>query len=118
LGYSLRIALPADHPPGQGFATVVPAPGAFVPGAIFRLHPEDLPALDEYEGWPELYLREELRVESHKGAAPALLYRMREPLRPARPSTPYVRTLRRGYRDFKLPVGVLEAALREAGRIP
>ncbi|MBI3127563.1 MAG: gamma-glutamylcyclotransferase [Candidatus Tectomicrobia bacterium] len=119
-GHALRIALPLDHPPGQGFATVVPAPGAFVPGALFRLGPGDLAALDAYEDCPALYLREELPVEdlSAPGGSRevrAALYRMRGPLRPARPRPDYVQTLREGYTDFGLPLEALEAALGEAG---
>lgn len=117
-GHALRIALPRSHPPGQGFATVTPAPGRSVPGALFRLHPDDLKALDEYEGCPALYAREERAVQAGGREVRAMLYRMREPLRPARPRTDYVRTLREGYAGFGLPLEALEAALREAEGIP
>ena len=60
------------------------------------------------------HLREKRPVEFGGEICPALLYRMREPLRPARPSPAYAETLRTGYRDFGLPGESLEAALREA----
>lgn len=113
-GYALRIALPRRAPEGPGWATAAPSPGAAVPGALYRLHRGDLEALDRYEGYPDLYLREELPVEAGGGEVRALLYRMRGPLRPAKPGADYVETLREGYRDFGLPMEVLEEALREA----
>ena len=39
---------------------------------------------------------------------------MREPLRPALPTSEYEETLRKGYRDFDLDEMILEAALRAA----
>ncbi len=113
-GHRLRIALPQNSPKGPGWATVTPAPGAYVPGALYHLHEDDLAALDEYEGYPGLYLREEVTIETAGGPEGAMIYRMREPLRPARPTPEYEETLRRGYRDFCLNDEILEAALREA----
>ncbi len=112
-GYLLRIALPQDSPKGPGWATVTPAPGAYVPGALYHLHEDDLGALDEYEGYPGLYLREEVTIETQSGPETAMIYRMREPLRPARATPEYEETLRRGYRDFDLDEEILEAALRD-----
>ena len=112
-GYALRIALPANRPPGQGFATVTAAPGRSVPGALFRLHRGDLKALDAYEGFPALYAREELAVLAGGRRVKAFLYRMYEPLRPAPPEAGYAKTLREGYADFALPAEVLEEALAE-----
>ena len=43
----------------------------------------------------------------------AMLYIMRHPLREARPAAHYVETLRQGYRDFDLPMEVLESVLGE-----
>ena len=111
-GYLLRIALPQDSPEGPGWATVTPRQGACVPGAFYHLHKDDLGALDEYEGYPGLYLREEVTIETESGPEPAMIYRMREPLRPARPTPEYEETLRRGYRDFDLKEEILEIALR------
>ena len=55
--YRLTIALPATAPDNQpGWATVTPEPGAGTPGALFRLHADDLPALDRFEDYPALYM--------------------------------------------------------------
>lgn len=112
-GYRLAIALPANAPAGEtGWATVTPREGASVPGGLFRLHADDLPGLDRFEDFPTLYHREHLEVSTATGAIRAMLYVMREPLRPARPTAEYAATIREGYRNFGLPTAGLERVLR------
>lgn len=114
MGHALRIALPQKFPPGPGWATTVPEKGAFVPGALYLLHGDDLFALDGYEDYPDLYGREEVEVESDQGRERAMIYRMAGPLRDAKPSAEYAQILRRGYRENGLPMAALEAALGAA----
>ena len=114
LDYRLTIALPAASQGNQpGWATVTPHEGALVPGALFRLHADDLPALDHFEDYPSLYGREEVGIVTDEGPLRAMIYIMRHPLRAARPAAHYVETLRQGYRDFDLPMEVLESVLGE-----
>ncbi len=114
LDYRLTIALPAASPGNRpGWATVTPEKGAETPGALFRLHDDDLPALDHFEDYPALYTREDVKILTGDGAVVAMLYVMRHPIRAARPAAHYVETLRQGYRDFDLPMEVLEDALGE-----
>lgn len=114
-GYSLQIALPIHCPSGPGWATVVPKEGDWVPGALYSLHKSDLDALDTYEDYPELYMRDNVKVETERGVQIAMIYRMREPLRMVSPTHKYVTTLRKGYRDFNLPEECLETALQRSG---
>jgi gamma-glutamylcyclotransferase (GGCT)/AIG2-like uncharacterized protein YtfP len=109
--YSLRIALPQEAPKGPGWATVVPKQGCHVPGGLFLLHPNDLNALDEFEDYPNIYLREEVAIETKDRTQTAMIYRMREPLRPAIPTPAYVETLRRGFGEFRFSEKLLEVAL-------
>ena len=112
--YRLTIALPAASPGNQpGWVTVTPEAGAQVPGALFRLHADDLPALDHFEDYPALYGREDVEILTEDGPHRAMLYIMRHPLRAARPAAHYVETLRQGYRDFDLPMEALERVLGE-----
>ena len=112
--YRLTIALPAASPGNQpGWATVTPHKGAETPGALFRLHADDLPALDHFEDYPALYDRKEVELITAEGSLRAMLYIMRHPIRAARPAAHYVETLRQGYRDFDLPMEVLESVLGE-----
>ena len=123
-GHTLRIALPQNAARGPGWAAASPAAaavaagatldeGARLPGALWLLHRDDLPALDSYEDYPELYARENLRVETGEGPEIAMVYLMREPMRPAAPTPEYAETLRRGYGDFGLRMEILEKALGE-----
>ncbi len=113
--YRLTIALPAAARGNQpGWATVTPEKGAETPGALFHLHPDDLKALDHFEDYPALYGREEVEILTAEGRHRAMLYVMRHPLRAAHPTTHYVETLRQGYRDFDLPIEVLEGVLGES----
>lgn len=110
--HRLVIALPASAPRnGPGWATVTPEAGARVPGALFRLHPDDLPTLDRFENFPTLYGRETMEVTTAEGRAEAMLYVMPAPLRAARPTARYIELLRQGYTDFGLPPAALESAL-------
>ena len=114
VGYRLTIAPPEASPGNQpGWATVTPDKGAETPGALFRLHPADLPALDHFEDYPSLYTREEVEILTDDGLLQAMLYIMRHPLQSARPAAHYVETLRQGYRDFDLPMEALEGVLGE-----
>ena len=113
-GYRLTIALPAASQENQpGWATVTPEAGAQVPGALFRLHADDLPALDHFEDYPALYDRKDVEIVTAEGPIHAMIYIMRHPIRAARPAAHYVETLRQGYRDFDLPMEVLESVLGE-----
>ena len=113
--YRLTIAQPAASSGNQpGWATVTPEAGAQVPGALFRLHEDDLPALDHFEDYPALYDRKDVEIVTAEGPLHAMIYIMRHPLKPARPAAHYVETLRQGYRDFDLPMEVLEGVLGEA----
>ena len=115
LGYRLTIALPEASPGNRpGWATVTPHAGAETPGALFRLHQDDLPALDHFEDYPALYDRIEVEILTGEGPLRAMLYMMRHPLKAARPAAHYVETLRQGYRDFGLPMEALEGVLGEA----
>ena len=113
-GYRLTIALPAASPGNRpGWATVTPEAGAYVPGALYRLHADDLPALDHFEDYPSLYDRKDVEIVTADGPLRAMIYIMRHPLKAARPAAHYVETLRQGYRDFDLPMEVLEGVLGE-----
>ncbi len=111
----LTIALPETaSPDAPGWATVTPETGGRVLGALFHLRADDLPALDRFEGYPTLYNREEVEVATDDGPRTTMIYVMRRPLRAARPTAQYVETLREGYRNFGLPMAVLEDVLEES----
>jgi gamma-glutamylcyclotransferase (GGCT)/AIG2-like uncharacterized protein YtfP len=60
---------------GDGYASVVPEPGATVHGVLWRVTPRDLAALNAYEALHTgLYRRRLLSVRHARGVVPALVY--------------------------------------------
>ena len=43
---------------GHGVATILPEPGSFVDGVLWRISERDEQSLDHYEGFPRLYGKE------------------------------------------------------------
>lgn len=108
---------------GQGvYLTVEPCPGAEVPVGLWEVTPQDEGALDEYEGYPELYRRAVLPVRyqdaaSHEPCQPeALIYLMHETYPLARPGQDYVNACRKGCEDFGLDTEPLLRAVAQAGQ--
>ena len=98
-------------------ADVEPHAGSTTLGVVWRLTPEDLVALDHYEGFPSLY-RKDFRVVQLAGGdtVECQIYRMnREGYAP--PPADYLAIIRDGYQDFGLPEAVLDAAVELSGRL-
>ena len=96
-------------------ATVTPCEGASVPVAVYEIGPDHLRALDEYEGWPVYYTREEVCVRlSGGGEVRGLIYVMDPGMqRPVLPDADYLDGMVRAYSEHRFPRGDL-AALFEA----
>ena len=61
----------------RGFADIECADGQWVNGALYRISPADLAALDSYEGYPAFYTRKEVLVSDAAGFFhQALVYMM------------------------------------------
>lgn len=97
---------------GQGvYLTVEPCPGESVPVGLWEVTPRDEAALDEYEGYPELYRRALLPVLGQEGVQQALIYIMHETYPLAAPGDAYVDACREGCEDFGLDTGPLLRAV-------
>lgn len=99
----------------RGVADCVYAEGEKCPGGLWKITPDDLRALDRYEGRnPDnsgMYRREWVSIEGIPGETRVLYYAMNsEGIWP--PSEDYLRTIKQGYRDFDLPLGPLRAAVK------
>lgn len=101
---------------GGGVATVIetrtPHEGTRVPGVVWRVSRHDLAALDQFEGVPWLYTREELEVE---GPLPFYFY-VHTPAPLAEPSPSYLDAINRGLRSFGLPTQHVARAVKRAQR--
>lgn len=97
------------------FADIIEEPGAQVPCAIYRITPEDEAALDRFEGvsvgsYTKATIR--LRTPSLGVIQPLVYLNNRDGEDP--PSRRYVETIRRGYRDWRLPMDLLDKVVMEA----
>jgi len=87
----------------DGFASVVPAPGASVHGVLWRLSARDLAALNAYECLDSgLYVRKILPVRAGDRIIASMIYVGRE-RRPGQPRPGYQRVLVAAAREWQLP---------------
>lgn len=100
---------------GGGVATIIPAEGEKVYGLLWKLTPVCEQALDQYEGYPRLYVKEQVTVCGRDGQRYAVMaYIMaREFCRdPAEPSRHYFAGIVQGYKQNGLPMKPLFEAVQ------
>lgn len=96
----------------DGYASVLPRPGAVVHGVLWRLGPRDLAALDRYEGVDSgLYRRATLPVRACTRRVAALVYVARS-RRAGRPKPGYQALVVAAARDLNLPRDYVDALMR------
>jgi len=114
----------------DGYASIVPKPGAIVHGVLWRISPRDRAVLDAYEDLDSgLYRRRILPIQYDARIIPALVYIGRE-RGSGHPMPGYLELVVDAARDWGLPSryvtelsrwsrsGLLAAAAREIGEIP
>ena len=95
------------------YATIQKQTGAFVPVALWEIHPEDEKALDEYEAYPSLYGKYDITVTLEDGSeTTGMVYIMTEDAVPGQPSEEYIQAIREGYADYQLDLSVFETSLK------
>ena len=87
-----------------GVLTILPKAGGRVDGILWKVNDRDERALDRYEGYPHLYTKETLTVQTDAGPCTAVAYVMTAPYceRAQPPSSTYLRTVLLGYRVAEL----------------
>lgn len=94
----------------NGVATIEPAEGGAM-GAIWDIDEESERALDRYEGYPRLYRKETVTVETERfGPIECMVYIMNGGI-PEEPSERYYETIRRGYDEVGIPWAFLARAM-------
>lgn len=78
-------------------ATVEPKIGSTVPVLIWDIGPEDERNLDIYEGYPKLYDKADLEVQTEEGCESIMAYIMNEGYKIGKPSMHYLETITNGY---------------------
>ncbi len=92
-------------------ASVLPAPGNRVHGAVWAITPSCEAALDRYEGFPRFYIKDVRTVVLANGEPRRAMIYVMNARRQEPPSAAYLAIIREGYRDFGLPERALDAAL-------
>lgn len=88
-------------------ATIQPAPGDSVDGALWIITDECEQSLDTFEGYPTLYRKHHITVEEHD-----IMFYVMNHDEPAEPSLGYLMTIAEGYQDWGLPLKNLWKAVR------
>ena len=98
-----------------GVLTILPKEGGRVDGLLWKVNAWDERALDRYEGYPHLYTKELLPVQTDSGPQTVVAYVMTAPYceKAQPPTSTYLQTVLAGYRlaGFE-PKAVLQAAAR------
>ena len=103
----------------KGVADIEPACGENVYGALYRLTPKHMKALDRFEGFPNLYIKKQVLIRIIDGLEPkcfteATVYIMRNGNYYTQPSDSYLNTILAGCKQWNLPEAYQEEILRRA----
>lgn len=95
-----------------GVASILPQKGEDCPVGVWLISELDEIFLDQYEGYPYLYRKEEIEVTMDSGeTVTAMVYIMNRDGAEYDPSPTYYNTIYTGYKSFGLPTKYLEAAV-------
>lgn len=101
---------------GNGVASIVPDPGKEVQGLLWKITSRCEQSLDFYEGYPRLYGKEKIKVQTKTGeVANVAVYIMNEPYQsqPALPSDFYLKGILDGCRQNGLSQKNVRQAVEE-----
>ena len=95
----------------SGVANIEPCKGANVPVGIWAISPSDEKALDRYEGYPWLYVKQMFTLPVRGKMTKGMAYIMTPGHEITAPAQSYLNTILEGYKDFGFdPAPLLEAA--------
>lgn len=90
----------------SGVASIRPAQGCRVPGALWEITPSCEQSLDRFEGWPTLYRKRWVHINGQQAMVYVMNYDDPEP-----PAGSYLETIEQGYRDWHLNRNELSQAI-------
>jgi gamma-glutamylcyclotransferase (GGCT)/AIG2-like uncharacterized protein YtfP len=96
---------------GFGVANVEPKEGSQVPLVLWRTTEQCEYALDRYEGYPTLYNKKQVTVETDQGEIKIYIYVMVDAEEYSLPTNSYYNSIIDGYNDNNLPLEYLTDAL-------
>lgn len=93
--------------PSYAVATIEKKEGASVPVLVWSIKPSDERALDRYEGFPHLYIKQDFQIELNGETITAMAYVMTPGRNMGTPALSYLVTITDGYIEFNFPKKVL-----------
>lgn len=109
--YGYRLLFRGDT---AAYATVEPYNSAYVPVLLWEVSYSDEKKLDEYEGVPVLYRKENLSFLCEEKVVTAMAYVMDHNLPLGKPSNGYYKNLRKAYKRLAFDLDVLQQAFRSS----
>ena len=97
----------------RGVATIVPKKGVAVPVLLWQISPQDERNLDRYEGFPNLYRKEQYEIDLNGQKISGMVYVMNGG-QIAAPSISYYHTIAQGYYENHLNTDYLNFAVNNA----
>lgn len=97
---------------GGGVATITPEKGSEVPIVLWNITQGCEKILDIYEGYPRLYVKDNVQIESEIGSVSAMIYIMESSYSKliTRPSKGYFDIIKEGYLNNKIDLLPLNEA--------
>lgn len=99
----------------RGVATIVPKKDASVPILLWEISPQDEKSLDCYEGFPNLYRKEEYETELNGQKVTGMAYVMNRGQISA-PNIGYLQIIAQGYRENHMDMMFLNQAVNNSVR--
>lgn len=97
----------------NGYLTIEPAKGSKVPVVIWRISELDEVALDQFEGYPKLYMKKEMPFKlDHEIQDIGFAYIMNEGFNYKLPTETYLNTIEKGYNDFHFDYNAIVEAYK------
>ncbi len=105
-----RLLFRGSH--AAALANVEPMKGRSVPLLVWEITSADESALDQYEGFPYLYEKQNVRIRLDGKLVNAMVYTMIGDRPLGKPSAFYYSTILEGYQDAGFDTSILKAAVQ------
>lgn len=102
----------------KGVATIERCEGASIPVVLWTITKKCEKALDSYEGFPKLFMKEQVEVKFENASVEAMAYVMVDKYCkiPVKPSLYYIETIQRGYENHGIIMDGLFNAVQDVYR--
>lgn len=99
---------------GRAYATIEEKIGEKIPVVLWEINKDDEKSLDQYEDFPILYDKKNLRVILNERSVEAMVYIMDEDMTYQLPKLKYYKIIEKAYEKFGFNFEILEEAWRLA----